>query len=264
MLGLEIENESSLKRALSTVELCKLESEIELAEYVDNIGESKFVNYNKNYTYMREKYLCQAIKKLSKLVGSRVHIKLKSKERKTIETDYDFVKDCVPYICDNEDPQELSSVYPSEQVFQARLIWNTYNSQIKTFNENCDCFEKFIAEFKPLDIFTNLFTFASADVLAGMDEEEFIGYLSTCDLDTRSKDIISAIYSVLPEKYKIEAIEDIFMSQTPVLLDERIDVEERVYLGMIQMLAYNDDISQELQVGWSNVVGGKIPVDLVI
>lgn len=247
-------------KVLSVKNLLELGSSEELMKLANDVFTSDFVQHNKDWTSIRVGYLSNALFRLAELDGVKV---LDKKDNyKTFQIDYEFIRDCIPYIIDMEDPQELSGIYPATAVFKARMIWNTYTSLTNVFNENNVSFTSFVENFKPLEMFSKLFSGVSADVIANNDEEDFKGYLSTCDVEEQAKDIATAIFTVIPQSLKKYAVEDIFINQTPVLVDSRIPVYERLDLAYIQMLAYDNELSQALQIGWSNAVDGIMPKDL--
>ena len=225
-----------------------------LKDYLEEVLHSDFVQHNKDITTIKAIYLCNALIELAKLEGETCSIKDKHYAKYTF--DEDFIIDCLPYFCDRTNPSELSAEYGKEPVFRALMIWNTYNSKYETFEKNLTCITKFCNDFKPLDIFANVFSGADPAEIAALDTDEFLEYLSTCDVDEKSKDIISALHSVIDKESRLELIEDIFINQVPVITDPRIRAELRMDMVFLQMLAYDSDVSDALLVGYSNVPAG--------
>lgn len=260
----EIRSEYSLGKALANATLLSKGSSKELISYLKEVSESNFISYSRGFSTASYRYLCQALISLAKLDGEYVRVKANNYSKEVIS--YDFIQDCISYISCRVDPEELAHEYPLEMVFRARMIWNSYNSKVETLQENIKLFDKFSESFKELPLFKAIFMHSSSEALADMDEEEFVAFLSTCDVDEKSKDIIEAIFTVLPTDKEVRkyAIEDLFINQKLISDDTRIDVEQRLELIMIQILAYDNELSQSLRVGWSNALDGKLPVELII
>lgn len=253
---------SELDSLLSLNHLSGLFSKgVSLKEYAEEILRSDFVQHNKDVTVIKAIYLCNALIELAKLEGQTCM--LKEMHYKKYTFDQDIIYDSLRYFCYRQDPSELSAEYGKEPVFRIYMIWNIYNSKYETFEQNLEYITKFCSGFKPLDIFTNVFQGADPAEIAALDTDEFLEYLSTCDVDEKSKDIISAIHSVINTESRTELIEDIFINQTPVIQDPRIRAELRIDMSFLQMLAYDSDVSKSLLVGYSNVPPGADVRELV-
>lgn len=227
---------------LSTKTLLKFSSSEELISYLDSIRRSDELVYSKNISDLGYIYLCNSLIKLAKLESPKFS--------------FDLVQECIPYFLEKTDLAELSAEYDVGEVFKARIIWNAYTGLLDTLESNIEHFNKFIDTYKPLVIIDAIFNNTSVEAIASMTEEEFIGYLSTCDVDDNAKNMITALYSALSEIASTEAkkyaIEDLFINQAPLIHDTRIDIKERVDLGMIQILAYDEDIAMDLRIGYAN------------
>lgn len=264
----EINSYTELLNALDAKVLLGFDTPEALTEYLKGIRNCDFIVHNGQLHYLEYSYMCDALINLVKMVGSTVYIKSRGHEKRIIT--YEFVQDCIPYVLRNSSGiEELTVDYSSEEVFKARLAVHIYKSRYETLKENISLFKKFGESYSPYKIFTAVFTDTSSSVIADMDSEEFIAYLSTCDVDEQSKDIIealfNAIHSFIPNsnEYRTYAVEDLFIRQSFIAEDTRIPAELRSNLALVQVLAYDDELCHSLKIGWSNAIDGIYTKELI-
>ena len=263
----EINSYIELRNALDAKVLLGFDTPEALLEYLKSVRNCDFIVHNGQLDYLEYSYICDALINLAKMVGSVVYVKSRGHEKRTVT--YDFVQDCIPYVLRKSSIEELSVDYSPEEVFKARLAVHIYKSKYETLKENISLFKKFGGSYSPYKMFTAVFSATSSSVIADMDSEEFIAYLSTCDVDEQSKSIIealfNAIHSFIPNssEYRTYAVEDLFIRQSFIAEDTRIPAELRSNLALVQVLAYDDELCHSLKIGWSNAIDGIYTKELI-